>query len=194
MKATVTMKFLKLCAVLLAGAALVGCVQMPISYQPNMQNIEALRASNIAPVNVGAFVLAAGKNPAIDKSVTARSGTFVSPNGDSFAQFLKEALTQELKAAGKHDAQSTTVITGALTDNSLEAPIGTGKGSLGARFTVTRGGVAAYQKDLVETAQWPSGFVGAEAIPTALNEYASLYKKLFARLFGDPDFRKAAAR
>jgi hypothetical protein len=182
--------FLTALALLTAGA-LTGCQQVPISYQPNLQNIELLRASNMAPVNVGAFALAAGKDSSIDKSVTARSITYVSPNGESFAQFLKAALTQELQAAGKYDPKSTTVISGSLTDNQLEAPIGTGLGVLGARFTVTRDGAQAYQGSLVERATWPSVFIGVEAIPTALNEYASLYKKLFAKLYSDADFKKA---
>ena len=104
---------------------------------------------------------------------------------------LKDAVKQELTAAGKFDQNSTTVISGLLTKNSLETPIGTGKGTLGAKFSVAQGSKVVYEKELVESAEWSSAFLGADAIPTAITEYTSLYKKLLARLFGDDDFKQA---
>jgi hypothetical protein len=168
-----------------------GCVQVPLSYQPTMKNVETLKASNMASANVGKFAVSPEKQAAIDQSVSARAATIVSPNNNSFALFLKEAVTQELRSAGKYDQNSMIVISGLLTKNSLEAPIGTGKGTLGAKFAVARDGNPVFEKELEESAEWPSVFMGVEAIPTAINEYTSLYKKLLGRLFGDADFRKA---
>lgn len=187
------MRIYSLFSAALASIALVGCVQVPLSYQPTLQNVEALKGSNMAPVKVGAFGLAPGKPAEIDKSVTARSATVVSPIGDSFALFMKDALSKELTAAGKLDANSQIVISGLLTDSQLDASIGTGKGALGAKFSVNRNGQVVYDKELKETAEWPSSFVGADAIPTAINEYTALFKKLLGKLFGDEDFKKATA-
>jgi hypothetical protein len=173
-----------------ACMALTGCMQMPMSYQPTLKNIEAIKTPNMAAVNVGTFVLAPGKPASLDTTISARGSTAVPPEG-SFSKFLKSALIQDLRAAGKYDPKSTIVINGLLTENSLEAPIGTGKGALGAKFSVNRDGATVYQKELNEKAEWPSAFIGAEAIPTALNQYASLYKKLLGKLFGDADFQKA---
>lgn len=176
-----------------AAFSLTACVQVPMSYQPTMQNIQALKSSQMAPVAVGSFALAPGKPADMDKSVSARGSRLLSPVGDSFSQFMKDSLSKELTAAGKLDPASPVVISGLLTDSQLEAPHGTGKGALAARFSVNRGGQTVYDKELRETAEWPSAFVGADAIPTAMNEYTSLFKKLFGKLFGDEEFKKAVA-
>lgn len=183
-------KILMLAAAILC-LVLTGCGQLALSYQPTLQNIEKLKSSNMASASVGNFALAPGKDAALDKSVSARATTVVSPNNNSFALFLKDAMIQELRSAGKYDEKSTIIISGLLTKNSLEAPMGTGKGVLGAKFSVTRDGSSVYEKDLEEKAEWPSSFVGADAIPTAINQYASLYKKLLGQLFGDSDFKNA---
>ena len=176
---------------LIAGLALSGCAQVPLTYQPTMQNLETIKAANVAPTSLGVFAVAPDKAPAIDQSVSARSATVVSPINGSFAQYLKDALMQELRAAGKYDPASPVVISGLLTRNMLDAPMTTGSGALAARFTVTRSGTRVYEKELEEKAEWPSSFIGAEAIPRAINEYASLYKKLIGRLFGDAEFKAA---
>lgn len=182
-------KFL-LVSIALLTSMLTGCMQMPLTYQPSIENLETLKASKMAPANVGTFALAAGKPASMDQTASARGSTVVPPN-NSFALFLKDALKQELVSAGKFDPASTIVINGQLTKSELEAPIGTGKGTLAAKFTVNRDNQVAYEKELEEYAEWPSVFLGAEAIPTALMQYASLYKKLLSRLFGDADFQNA---
>jgi hypothetical protein len=185
---------MKLTNLLMAGAAalsLSACVQVPINYEPTLQNIETLKKSNPVPMAVGKFTLEPGKPEAMDQSISSRAATIVSAKDNSFAQLLKDGVTQELKAAGKYDQNSTTVISGLLTKNSLDTPIGTGKGTLGAKFSVAQDSKVVYEKELVESAEWPSAFMGAEAIPTAIAEYTSLYKKLLARLFGDSDFKQA---
>jgi hypothetical protein len=171
--------------------ALTGCSQVPLAYEPSLKNIETLKASNMAPATTGTFALAPGLPSSLDQSVSARASTVVSPNNNSFALFLKDALTKELVAAGKFDPHSPVVINGLLTKNSLDAPIGTGKGVLAAKFSVTRNGNSVYEKELQETAEWKSGFLGAEAIPRAINEYTTLYKKLISQLFNDDNFKKA---
>lgn len=178
--------------VAVATASLSACVQVPITYQPTLQNIETLKKSNTVPMAVGKFALEPGKPEAMDQSISSRAATIVASKDNSFAQMLKDAVTQELNAAGKLDQKSTTVISGLLTQNSLETPVsGTGKGSLGAKFSVSQDSKVVYEKELVESAEWPSAFLGAEAIPTAITEYTSLYKKLLMKLFGDSDFKQA---
>ncbi|CAN5272789.1 hypothetical protein BH11PSE11_BH11PSE11_28470 [soil metagenome] len=171
---------------------LVGCVQVPLTYQPTMQNVETLKASNIAPVNVGTFALAPGKPADMDKSASARGST-IAPASGSISQFLKESLGKELTAAGKLDPNSNIVISGMLTDSRLDAAIGTGTGAIAAKFSVNRGGQVVFDKELKASAEWESSFVGASAIPTAFNQYTALFKKLFGQLFGDADFKNATA-
>lgn len=175
----------------LVALMLCGCVQVPVTYQPALENLEVLKGGKMPPLNVGVFALAPGKDAAIDKSVTARAATIVPANGGTFSQFLKEAITTELRTAGKYDSASTIVIRGLLTTSQLDAAIGTGSGALGAKFSLSRGDRVVYEKDVNVDSKWESSFVGATAIPAAINEYTSLYKKLIGKLFGDSEFRAA---
>jgi len=104
---------------------------------------------------------------------------------------LKDTLVAELTAAGVYDLASHYVINGQLTDSQIDAAIGTGTGRLAARFTVTNRGRVVYDKEVAAEASWESSFMGAVAIPMAMNQYGALYKTLVAKLVDDPDFRSA---
>jgi hypothetical protein len=179
-----------LCVFLLCGL-LGACGQVPLNYRPTASNVETLRTANMAAVQVGAFALAPGKPASLDQSVLPRGTIVVSPINNSFALFLKDALTQELRAAGKLDPNAPIVISGLLTHTALDAPMGTGKGALAASFSVVRDGRRVFNKELEERAEWPSSFVGADAVPTAVNQFTDLYKKLIGQLLNDRDFKQA---
>jgi len=182
-------------ACLLVAAVLTGCARAPLAeHQASLESIQTVRQAPMAPVNVGNFALAPGKSAAIDQSVSARGVTLVSPFQDSYARYLREALVTELKAAGKFDANAATQVSGWLTANDLDASgIARGLGSLGAIFVVQRDGRELYRRELVEDAQWPSSFIGIEAVSLAVNQYGLLYRKLILRLVGDSDFQAATA-
>jgi len=176
-------------------AVLTGCAAVPLGTPiASMENIQSAKSAGLGPTAVGEFKLATGKDARIDKEVGIRGSTVVSPYGQSLAAYLGETLKTELAAAGLLDAASTTVIKGFLTESTLDAGIGEGKGSLAARFVVVRGSDTRYDKELRVNAVWESSFVGAVAIPTARNEYTLLYRKLVGMLLADPEFRKAVAR
>jgi hypothetical protein len=180
-------------ALAMLAALTTGCARVPMApHQPSLDSLQVLRQVPMAPVGVGAFALAAGKDAAIDKSVTARAVTVFSPNQDSFAQYLREALIVELKSAGKLDESSATQVHGWLTTNELSASgVTIGTGALGADFAVRRGGRELYRREIVERAEWKSSFIGVEAIPEAINQYDLLYRKLVVRLVSDPEFQAA---
>ncbi len=156
--------------------------------------VEKLRAANLTPAQAGTFKLAAGKPAAMDTDLSGLRGNSLAPAKGSFAQLLKDSLIVELSAAGLYDTSSPHVIEGQLTDSMVDAAIGTGKGRLAARFTVNRAGALSFDKELAVDASWESSFVGAVAIPAAMNQYGALYKALIAKLVDDPDFRRALAR
>lgn len=140
---------------------------------------------------VGAFAPAAGLSKGMDESVNIRSNTFFSPYDSSFAKYLQQTLSVELKGAGLLDSTSRTVVGGKLTQSAVEAGASQGTASLGARFNVSRDGTTVYEKELIENDSWPSSFVGAVAIPDAINHYTALYRRLVARLFKDEAFKAA---
>ena len=188
--------FLRLASVAVLGAALFGCatVKMPVPTTASADNLSTLRAANLAPAKAGAFVLAAGKPAAMDTTLDGLRGSSVEPANGSFAKTLREELVVELKAAGLYDDASGIVIAGELTDSMVDAAIGTGTARLGAHFTVTRDGKTVFDKTLTVDSKWDSSFIGAVALPAAINQYTAQYKTLAGKLFADADFQKALAK
>ncbi len=171
---------------------LAGCAQLPLGAPtPSFDNIEKARVSGTAPVAVGTFLLAPGLDPGIDKGLSVRTNAVTSPVEGSFAQYLKQTLVTDFQAAGLYDSAAPATLSGFLTDSRLDVPSDTGQASLGARFVLVRQGRTVYEKELKTGASWPSSFIGMEAIPMGINQYASLYHKLVGILLDDPDYRAA---
>lgn len=179
----------------LMSAGLIGCasVTMPPP-TATASTVEKLRAARLAPATTDRFGLAAGVSPEMDHSLSGLRGSSIQGANGSFSQQLKEVIITELKAAGLYDEKSDIQIGGELTDSQVDAAIGTGTARLAARFTVDRAGKRVFDKPLAVDASWESSFVGAIAIPEAMNQYSALYKLLAAKLFEDADFRAALAR
>lgn len=174
--------------------ALTGCasVKMPAP-APSAANAEKLRATRLAPSQVGTFKLAAGKPAEMDTTLGGLRGSSLSPTNGSFAGQLRDEIAAELSAAGLLDPKSGLVIEGQLTDSMVDAAISTGKGRLAARIQVRRDGQTLFDKEIVAEATWESSFVGAIALPAAINQYGALYKTLTGKLFDDTDFKRVLA-
>jgi hypothetical protein len=176
----------------IAVALLTGCAQIKLGNAvASVDNIQKAKASGMGPVAVGEFALGSGRPKALDEGIGLRSNTVSSPYQGSFAQYLKETLSVELKGAGLLDPASKTVVQGWLTDSQLDAAVGEGTGSVAARFVVLRAGKSVYDKELKASARWESSFVGAIAIPAAVNQYSGLYRQLVSQLLDDASFRAA---
>lgn len=176
-------------------AAVTGCASVKLeSTGASPATLEKLRSARLAPAQVGTFVLAPGKDPAMDTSLGGLRGSTLTPAQGTWSKHLQDTLVTELTAAGLYDPASRSVIDGQLTDSRVDAAIGTGTGRLAARFVVTRDGRVVFDKELAAEASWESSFMGAVAIPLAMNQYGALYKTLVGKLADDPDFRRALAR
>jgi hypothetical protein len=177
-------------AICVASIIFTGCASVTMSAPTaDIGTIEKIRAAGIAPTAVGKFVLAPDKDPAMDKAVGGLRGSTITASTGSYAKQLGEQIAADLRSSGLLSENSKTVISGQLTDSKLDAAMGTGTGRLAAMFFVDKDGRRVFQKELAIDAQWPSSFVGAVAIPDAINEYTSLYKKLSQKLFDDTEFR-----
>lgn len=176
-----------------AVATLAACGTVPMGVpQASLDSIRLLRSAGIAPVGVGDFAPAPEMDKSLDAAAGVRATTLVAPGG-SFAGYLKETLAAELQGAGLLAAGTDRTIAGWLTDRQLDAAIGRGQGRLAARFFVRRAGVVVYDRELAVAATWDSSFVGAVAIPAAINEFTALFRKLVLKLVNDPEFRTAVA-
>ncbi len=191
----VNMKTKFLLGLFIAPVLLSGCSSIPLGTpQASMENVSKLRNANLAPAQLGNFALAAGKSADVDKVMSVRTNRVMSPVGDSFSLYIKELLAVELKAAGLLDSSSSVVIRGELRDTQLDAAIGTGTGSIEAKFEVVRDGKSNYQRVIKVDASWPSSFIGAVAIPDAVNNYSALFRKLITTLIDDAEFKAALAK
>jgi hypothetical protein len=174
---------------------LTGCANMKMGAPvANIDNTAKLRGGALAPANIGAFTPAAGKIAGMDHGTSVRGNPLSSSVDDSFTQYLRETVKVELAAAGLYDAKSNIAVTGTLTDSELDAAMGTGTGSLAARFVVTRDGTVRYDRELKVQSTWESSFMGAVAIPAAGREYEGLYRKLVTALLDDSAFRAALSK
>ena len=166
-----------------------GCVSMPApAYQPSISNTEALLHGK-SSFAIETMDAANGVN---NKSLSVRGSSLKGGSDGTFSTYLQEALVAELKTAGRYGPDSSTRIDGTLVKNELDGgAIKTGTAVVGAHFVVTRSGSAVYDKTLEAQHTWDSSFIGAIAIPAAMENYAAAVQKLIGKLFGDPDFVKA---
>ncbi len=176
-----------LAAALVLSAFAVGCAGPAPNYAPSIDNVESLKRSGSENVNVGAFTVAADLPGG--KAISLRANSMVSPVGGNFGDYIASALRQELELAKLYNAKSGLEVSGALLRNNIDAGgISTSTGQIEARFLVKREGQVRFDKVKRIEHQWESSFVGAVAIPLAVNNYPVMVQKLLGTLFTDPDF------
>lgn len=170
------------CATMLSGCAL----QAP-PYNAAIDNVEAMRRAQLAPMRIGAFAAADGLPTAA--SISLRGNTMASPVGSGYADYLSAALRQELELARLLDPAAAIEVSAVLLKNDIAAAgITTNSGEIEARFTVRRDGVVRYDSTRRASLNWESSFAGAVAIPLAAQNYPRLVQALLRDLIGDPAF------
>lgn len=171
--------------------ALEGCASITMgAHQPNVDNISALRDSGISKLAVGEFTVAKSVPSSATKAISVRGNSLHPASGD-FGGYLKEALATDLRSADKLDPSATRVVSGEITENKLNPSSSRGTATLAARFRVSEGQQSIFDKELRVESDWESSFVGAIAIPAAVNNYTGQYALLLNKLYRDEDFRKA---
>ena len=166
-----------------------GCSIMAPTYTPSVKSVQAIKNSNAASVNVAKATAA---KPGLNK-VSLRGNTLNSPYGD-YSSYLEQALKKELTDAGLLDTKSNIVIGTQLTKNDIDPSISKGKGDLAARFTVVKNDQQVFEKEIAAHEEWESSFVGAIAIPNAINAYPTLVNQLVTNLFSDREFLKSISK
>jgi hypothetical protein len=174
-------------ALALGTAALAGgCSLTAPRYAASLENVQRIKDGDIQPTRVGTFQAAPGLQTA--KTVSLRGSSLGSPYENSFADYLAEALKQELSLAGKLSPDAQIEVSGILQKNDISIPLSRGNGDIAARFTVTRGDSVRYDQVKSVQDRWDSSFVGGIAIPRAQEQYPLMVQKLLAELYADPAF------
>ena len=115
-----------------------------------------------------------------------------SPYENSFANYVAEAIKQELSLAKRYAADAGTEITGTLLKNDVDVSgFSTGSADISARFIVSRAGQITYDQIKSIHHEFPSSFAGAVAIPRGVQEYAVAVQNLLSQLYADSNFAAA---
>lgn len=166
-----------------------GCSMMAPKYTLSANNVQALRDAGAVTTTIGK--VAAQGDDAHDQSISLRGSAMKSPYG-SYANYLAEALTQELREAKILDGKSQIQISAVLLKNDIHAAgFSTASADIDARFQVIRAGQTTFDKVKSAHIQWDSSFVGAIAIPRAQQHYPEAVSALLAQLYADHDFLDA---
>lgn len=168
-----------------------GCANPGPFYSPSIANVELMKKSLPgANLRNGTVTVDAAMPGAASLSIRANSMT--SPIGAHFGDYIANALQQELVLAKLMDPRSDTVVSGQLLKNNIDAGgFSTNEGQIEARFVVKRNDAVKFDKVKKVEMKWDSSFVGAVAIPKALNNYPVMVQMLISSLVSDPDFAAA---
>jgi hypothetical protein len=164
-----------------------GCSLVAPKYTASFTNLQELKKAGDIQPKVGPFT-----GEIANKSINLRGSSLSSPYSGSYANYLSEALVQELTLAGKLKPNSNIEISGKLLQNNLLTGVtGMGQGVIQAQFVVKKDGVVKYDQVKTANTEWPTSFVGAVAIPRAQQEYPNLVQALLLQLYRDKSFLDA---
>ena len=165
-----------------------GCSTMAPQYQPDFELVNTLKDVDLEKMQVGKFTSASSS---IDR-VTVRGGSLVSPFNESYSAYLENALSEELKQSELWGSGADIIITGELLQNDLDGSgFSVGEADLSARFEVSKEGGEVYRKVHTIHHEWDSSFIGAVAIPNAINNYPIAVQKLIGEFLLDIELLKA---
>lgn len=178
-------KFLTICVVVLASSA---CSVATNRYQVSPFNVEKLKTANIDACSVGSFVL--GDQPGVIDPMHFRGfSRFKSPVGDSFADYIAKALTDELALAGAYSPDSGLNIVGTVVMHNFDASgLVVGTGDLGVEFVVKRDSSVVFKKVVSIRHEFESSFFGAAAANNMNVAYPIAVTKLLSKLIDDKEF------
>jgi len=163
-----------------------GCGMTMTRYEPSFDNVQKLKQTP---------PLLAISNPQVtaesgEGSLMVRANPIKSPTG-SIPAHIQDAITEELRKAGLLDPQATRHLQVLVVKNQLNAGMGTGDGTIAARFTLRNGNDVVYDATKDVSHQWDSSFFGVIAIPNATNAYNPMLQDLLKNLYSDPQFIQA---
>lgn len=183
-------RFTVVLLILAATVFSTGCAMVAPQYTSSMDNVQAINDGGSFTAKVGEFK--PGTTAEYANPISIRGSSLYSPYGESYAAYVAEALKQELSFARKLSSDAKTEITGTVLKNDIDATgFSVGWASVEARFLVTRAGQVRYDRVKSVRHQFASSFVGAQAIPRAVQAYPVAVQKLLAELYGDQAFIEA---
>jgi hypothetical protein len=180
------MNLLKNYLALLSVLLITGCSFNAPVYQPDFNLVNELK-ENSPPMKTGEFDVA---DQSLNK-LSMRGSSLNSPYNNSYADYLKVALEEELKQSMLWDPASAIEVSATLTSNDVSAGISVGSADVSARFVVKSSGQVIYDKKHSAHHEWPSSLIAAIALPAAQENYQVVIQKLLRSFLLDKDLRVA---
>ena len=180
----------RLLASCFALAVFSGCSTLaPPPYSADYKALDQLKPQVAEKVAVGTFQ---PRNPdAPVNKISLRAANLAGPKG-TFAQYLEDALIQDLKEIAVYDAGAGTRIDATILKNDIDiSGFSTGTGRMDVELTVTRNAKTSLKKTYSASTTFESSFVGAVAIPKGQFEYGNLVRTLLGQVYADPQFIEA---
>lgn len=176
----------RLLALLVLAAATTGCVTQPVgSFQPSFERVGQLKAAGSQPVAVDAVTGGPDR-------LSVRGNGAISPVGKNFGDYLKAALEAELGKAERLSAASNIKLRANIIETDINAAgASTANATLTALVTVDKAAQQIYSKQFSARHEWESSFVGAVAIPRAIQAYPGVVEAFLNQLYADPEFKRA---
>jgi hypothetical protein len=165
------------------------CSTVAPNYTPSIANVESLKKVGDFHAKVGTFTSAAAEGNA--NPISLRGTNMISPYQDSYAAYVAEALRQELAMSQKLGPNADIELSGVLLTNDINPDMSIGHGNISMQLSVKKNNQVNYERVISTKHQWESSFMGAIAIPQAIQEYPIMIQKLLASLYEDKDFINA---
>jgi hypothetical protein len=172
-------------AILLA-LAVTACSHVSPRYNPSATNVEGIRdiaKGAISKINVDQFsATEKGK-----KSIGCRAeGTVSAPDNKTFDEFIKDAISDELRVAGIFDAKSPIKLQGNLDYIDFSSNIGAGKWVM--KMTFKSEGIEPFMVE--NTYEFSTNFIANIACEQVSQALAPASQDLIKRLIEHPSFKK----
>ncbi len=169
----------------LAAAAVLfsGCGIKTNEYSVSADNVSQLRTYEGVKLNVGEFTAKTED----ESHITCRlSETITTPQGESFEEYIKNALISELKLAGLYDSGAELTVTGRLERIYGSSVLGNAYWEFETTVHSSNG-----ESISVKTRrEYPSSYFAATACNNMATSFSSSVRKHVGDMIGHKDFAK----
>jgi len=174
---------MKVILALLAVASLAGCSTYAVPrYSINADNVVAMKTTVVNGVGVGQFTQAPIPNESPNQIMCRAVGPIKTPDGESFAEFVKAGFISELKIAGVYAPTAPVQLTGQLENIGFSSVSGTW--NLGLTIKSSNG----RSMSIAEAYSYTSSYYGETACNQTAQALMPAVQDLLAKVVQSPKF------
>lgn len=160
-----------------------GCAFNASPYGASVQNVEAIKLSNVKPIAVAPFTAA---KPGLS-SITCRAAGSVKVQ-PSFETYIEKALIDELKLAGAYNPSSAITLSGKLDEVDFSSGMTDGKWTFSLTVSNNRNESFTTKSSL----PFKGSFVADKACQEVAQAFGPSVQKLIQDVVQHPQFKQLA--